>query len=86
MSNEQRADLINRDTILKMLTNAEVSRVSTAETAAKLAGGEEYIDLEQLAKGVQCVGGTNAVDMGHVLPRNAVAPETWARIIAQLKG
>jgi hypothetical protein len=83
MSNDEKAAYVTRDTILKMLTDDEVGKVSTAETAPKLASGEEYLDLEHLELGVQRAGGT-ATPMGHVLPKNAVHANTWTKIVAQL--
>jgi hypothetical protein len=84
MTNAQRQQQTNRDTILKLLTNEETARVSTAETAAGLADGAEYLDLEHLELGVQSAKTAAKVTMGHVLARSAVSSETWAKILAQL--
>ena len=83
MKNDERAAYVTRDTILKMLSDDEMARVSTAETAPKLADGDEYLDLEHLDLGVQRAGGA-ATPMGHVLPRHAVHANTWTKILAQL--
>jgi hypothetical protein len=78
-----RAELITRDNILKLLSDDEVARVSTAETAPRLASGDEYLDLEQLEQGVRQAGQAGT-PMGHVLPRKAVQEGTWRKILAQL--
>jgi hypothetical protein len=57
--------------------------VSTAETAAKLAEGEEYIDLEALDRGVRVADGASS-PMGRVLPRKAVSESTWTDIVTSL--
>jgi hypothetical protein len=76
-------DLVNRDSILKLLSDNEVARVSKAETAEKLAYGEEYVDLGQPTRGVQHANGTGA-NMGDVLPRKAVGDQTWSKILTHL--
>ena len=74
---------VTRDSILKMLSEEEVDRVSTAETAVRLADGDEYVDLEQLGRGVQRAHGAKT-DMGRVLPRKAVLETTWSKIVTEL--
>jgi hypothetical protein len=83
MTNDKRAEYVTRDSILKLLSNDEVAKVSTAETAARLDDGDEYLDLEQLDKGVQRAGGT-ATPMGRVLPKKSVHADTWNKILAKL--
>ena len=83
MTNDVRSAYVTRDSILKVLSDDEVAKVSTAETAARLADGDEYLDLEQLDKGVRRAGGT-ATPMGRVLPRKAVHASTWSKILTQL--
>jgi hypothetical protein len=72
-----------RDGILNLLSDAEVAKVSTAETAADLLDGDEYIDLGQLEQGVRRAVGSAAL-MGRLLPRKAVHESTWTKIVAQL--
>ena len=74
---------VTRDSILKMLSEEEVDRVSTAETAVRLSDGDEYVDLEQLDRGVQRASGAKT-DMGRVLPRKAVLDATWSKIVTEL--
>lgn len=82
-----KAELLTRDAILMILSDDEVASVSTSETALKLPIGDEFIDLEQLERGVQkTVKGP--VPMGRILPRKAVHEKTWNRIqdeLAKLK-
>lgn len=83
MNSDKRTDYRTRDRILKLLSDEEVARVSSAETAARLSDGDEYLDLEQLDQGVLRAGGV-AAKMGQVLPRKSVAGATWDKIVAQL--
>lgn len=73
---------LSRETVLGLLSDDEVASVSTAETAAGLSDGEEYIDLQAIDQGVRRARG--AVSMGRVLPRKAVHESTWNKILAQL--
>lgn len=83
MQNRNRNEYVTRDRILALLSDQEIASVSTAETAAGLADGEEYLDLDQLREGVRKEG-SSAAPMGRVLPRKAVHEETWLRILQQL--
>ena len=83
MKDEPRAEYLTRDGILKLLSDDEVARVSTAETAEHLADGDEYLDLEQLRRGVRRAG-DSSTPMGRVLPRKAVLDMTWSKILAHL--
>jgi hypothetical protein len=73
---------MSAESILMLLSDDETP-VSTAETAVKLASGDEYLDLEKLDRGVQ-----KATDimtaMGRVLPKKAVHADTWKKIQALL--
>ena len=83
MTTDQRTEYVTRDSILKLLTDDEVAKVSMAETASHLLDGDEYLDLEQLGQGVQRAGGT-ATPMGRVLPRKSVHASTWSKILTLL--
>ena len=72
-----------RKAILGVLSDDEVASVSTAEAAAALSDGEEYIDLQALDQGVRRARNT-AVTMGQLLPRRAVHEATWNKILIQL--
>lgn len=83
MKNDKRTEYVTRDSVLKLLTDEEVARVSTAESAVQLADGDEYLDLEQLNQGVRRALGPTA-PLGRVLPRKAVHEKTWSEILKQL--
>jgi hypothetical protein len=83
MKGDQRTEYLTRDRILGLLSDEEVARVSTAESAAHLSDGDEYLDLEQLERGVlQARGSTTP--MGRILAKRAVHEHTWCRILTQL--
>jgi len=73
-----------RDSILKLLSEAELAQVSTAEEAATLAAGDEYLDLEHLEHGVRKAP-VMAAEASRMLPRSAVREETWRKILAVLR-
>jgi DNA topoisomerase IA len=79
----KREVLLTRASILKLLSNDEVGAVSTAEAAVSLAKGDEYLDLEQLERGIQTAQGASE-DMGGVLPKRAVHADTWTKLKAHL--
>src|SRR5271167_63408 len=79
----RRTEQVTRDDILNLLSDDEVARVSTAETASRLSDGDEYLDLEQLDQGVRKARGATA-HIGRLVPRKAVHENTWARILKQL--
>jgi hypothetical protein len=77
---------VTRDAILKLLSNEEIGRVSSAEVDSRIVGSD-YLDLEHLDRGVQNVYSVaTKITMGNVLPRSAVNEETWSKILAQLAG
>ncbi len=80
MANFEVTTAIKREAILNLLSDAENAKVATLEGAKSLGGGEAFLDLEHLDKGVQT--GSAAGDVGHVIPQSAVSAETWAKIVA----
>ena len=84
MTSRARADYVSRDTLLKLLSDEEIAKVSTAEAASGLSQGDEYVDLEHLDQGVRRSDPGTEITMGHVVPRNAVSAASWARILAHL--
>lgn len=72
-----------QESVMKMLSDDEVSKVSTAEAGAPLTENEPYLDLENLDRGVQQARGAMTA-MGRVLPKSAVHPDTWTKILAHL--
>ena len=77
---DTRTDYLTRDSVLKLLSDAEVASVSRAETASRLPDGDEFLDLHQLARGVQRACGSTT-NMGNVLPRKAIHEGTWSRML-----
>ena len=86
MATTSRAGLVARDTILKLLSDEETARVSTAEAASGLSEGQEYLDLERLELGVLRAKASSKVEMGHIIPRSGVRDETWSKILSLLAG
>jgi len=76
---------ITRDALLSLLSDAEIARVSTLETAPQLAPGEEYIDLNRPERGVLRADHSALVDMAHVLPRSALSDDTWEKILGEAR-
>jgi hypothetical protein len=85
MEHDAKARYLARDRVLSLLSDSEVARVSTAESAPRLAPGEEYLDLEALDQGMQRSVGAGT-PVGHVLPRRAVEEATWSKILRELAG
>jgi hypothetical protein len=83
MNPERLIEYLTRDSLLRLLSDDEIASVSTAETAPRLADGDEYLDLEQLSRGVQRAPRLDTT-MGQVLPRKAVREATWGAILARL--
>lgn len=84
MQDAKRIAYVTRHAILMLLSDDEVSAVSAAETATKLAKGDHYIDLEQLSAGVRTAD-ADAPAMKNILPAKAVRRATWARIVKRLR-
>ncbi len=70
------------DNVIALLSDDEVARVN-AQAADNLSDFDEYLDLEQPAKGVQR-GPGSARPICRVLPRSALRASTWAKILAWL--
>ena len=71
------------DAILTLLSDEELARVRTAVGEARLADGDEYLDLAAPNNGVRRVHGVMQRTLGKILPRSAVRAETWAKIGAR---
>jgi hypothetical protein len=80
---DARTEYLTRDSILKLLSDDEIASVSTAETATRMAEGDEYLDLEHLDRGVRRAD-SGRIPMGDLLAKKAVAEATWTRILTQL--
>jgi hypothetical protein len=84
MKSEKRLAYVTRDDILKLLSDAEIACVSTAETVAQLSDGDEYLDLQRLDQGVRKALGSTAYTSS-VLARKSVHEDTWTKIVSQLR-
>jgi hypothetical protein len=78
------AEYAVRETILGMLSDEEVAKVSTGEATSVLGAGQEFIDLGNLGLGIQHVNAATTVKMANVLPRKAVSAETWPKLVDYL--
>jgi len=83
IANHKRLDYVARDSILKLLSEAELAKVSTAEDGLELAATDEYIDLEHLHQGVKRPP-VQSTAASRMLPRSAVSEGTWRKILAVL--
>ena len=82
MQNDQRNEYVTRERILKLLSDGEAASVSNAETAVRLADGDEYLDLEQISQGVRRASA--GTPPGNLLPKKSVHQNTWDKILAHL--
>lgn len=73
-------EYVIRAEVMKLLSEEEIARINLAETPARLREGQEYLDLEQTARGVRTASWMS-VPTGRVLPRDAVPASTWSRIL-----
>jgi hypothetical protein len=81
MTTDAKKNAITRETIINLLTDVEVAKVSSAEDAPRLIEGDEYIDLEDPAAGVQLVQAAPRTPPGQALPRSAVSEATWSKVV-----
>jgi hypothetical protein len=85
MKNDERDEFFTRESIQRLLSDREVSSVSTAESVLHLVDGEEFIDLEHLERGVRRADTSmTPTPMGRVLTRKAVSADTWTEILHKL--
>jgi len=73
-----------RHAVLALLSDEEVARVSRLESEPQLAQGEEYIDLARPERGALRAQASSAIAMKDALPRAAVSPETWSKILVEV--
>lgn len=74
-----------KDEILMLLTDAEIGKVSMAETKTSLPASEQYIDLDHLDAGIQTSSDKGMSALANIIPRSAVAPKTWDKIVTRLR-
>ncbi len=75
-----KSEPVTREAILMLLSDAEMARLRAMEAGPPLREGEEYVDLENLAKGISRVYATTTLAVRHILPRAAVRRTTWSEI------
>ena len=80
MSDSQ-SEYETRESMLKLLSNPELVDLNSAQTAAGLVHGDEFLDLGSLGRGVQRDVGT-APAPGYVLARKALREATWSHLLA----
>jgi hypothetical protein len=78
----ERSDYVTREELMKLLSDDEVARVSSAETVV-LERGDQYIELDRLNHGVRKAR-RNPPTMTGVLARKSVQEATWSKIVARL--
>ncbi len=81
MTADKKKNAVTRESILALLSDAEVAKVSRAEDAPQLIEGDEYVDLGNLAAGIRQVHAASEARADHALPRSAVSSSTWAKIV-----
>jgi len=71
------------DRILRVLSDKARARLAASSTRTHLAKGDEYLDLNDLDRGVQRATGI-AEPTGKILPRKAIALTVWRVILARI--
>jgi len=75
--------ILTRHDILQLLSETELAALGNAESPGQLEDGDEYLDIENPARGVRRAGATAAY-IGNVLPKKAVLQTTWDKILSRL--
>ena len=83
MTQASQTELTTRANIMKLLSDGELSSISSAETETHLRRGDEYLDLEHLQQGVLKADGSTP-RIPHALPRKAIHEDTWRRVLRAL--
>jgi hypothetical protein len=84
MESNNKKEYITRQEILDMLSDEEVTKVAIEEEPSHFFEGDEYIDLENLEKGVQKFSAALKKNSNNILAHGAVSDETWGKIIEKL--
>jgi hypothetical protein len=79
---KKQPEAVTRENILDILSAEEAALVGLVATAAQIASGDEFIDLADIAKGVQRAGEPRP--QKDVLPRKAISENTWRKIVTNL--
>jgi hypothetical protein len=84
MADYNRTEYLARATIWGPLSEQEIARVRTEETASQLEIGDEYVDLEVPDRDILQAPGGATPPMGKLLPRKAVHERTWLGVFILL--
>jgi hypothetical protein len=76
-------EYLTRQHVLQLLANGELADLSQGSGSGALRNGDEYLDLEHLALGVQRAR-TGVTPAAHALSRKSVHEDTWRKILRQL--
>jgi len=79
----KKSEYVIRDSIMKLLSDEEVARVSTTEAETPLSDGEEYLDLEHCEAGMHSAKAMTP-PMGRILSEDSVSEKTWNAVLATL--
>jgi hypothetical protein len=83
MHNEQPQSTFDRDGILLALWADPTLQLALRAVPVRFGRGDEYVDLQRLAAGVQ-VAARSMVPTGGELSRKTVGAVTWAKLLAYL--
>jgi hypothetical protein len=86
MTTTDKKNLHTRESILALLSDAEVAKVSSSEATKGPIEGDDYIDLEDPNSGVHQAHAKSPVARGAYLSRSAVSDATWQRIVKAVAG
>ena len=84
MHYEKPQSTFDRDGILRALWADPTLQLAVQAAPARLDRGDEYLDLQRLASGVQ-IALRSMVPTGGELSRKAVGPLTWAKLLGYLE-
>ena len=82
MRNHRCETSFDRDGILRLLWGDPIGSLTT-RAATRLLIGDEYVDLQHLAAGVQHAKATMLLTGGELSPKD-VLPITWEKLLAFL--
>lgn len=75
---------VTRASVMQLLSDDEVAKVSSAESSDPLSVGDEYLDLQHLDLGVQTAKGDTS-GTPHFLPKKVIHLDTWGKILSDLE-
>jgi hypothetical protein len=85
MTHELLTEYRVRRQVVELLSEPEAARLAKALATGRLQVGEEYVEVDHTARGVQrIVAGTSP--RGRIILRRAVDELTWSQIITLLGG